>query len=81
VLDSGRYIGIALYNIFQALNPPLIVLGGGLLSWGELYLERIRKTFLELAGNMMFDPIEIKVTEIGADAGVIGAASLVLESC
>ena len=33
VAESGRYVGIGLYNIFQALNPPLIVLGGGLLSW------------------------------------------------
>ena len=32
ILDSGRHMGIGIYNIFQALNPPLIVLGGGLLS-------------------------------------------------
>ena len=81
VLDSGRYLGIALYNIFQALNPPLIVLGGGLLSWGEIYLAQIRKVFYELARDMMHDPIEIRVSEIGPDAGVIGAASLVLEQC
>ena len=30
---------------------------------------------------MMYDPVEIKVSEIGTDAGVIGAASLVLEQC
>jgi hypothetical protein len=29
----------------------------------------------------VYDPIEIKVSEIGPDAGVIGAASLVLEVC
>ncbi len=79
ISDSGRYMGIALYNVFQALNPPLIVLGGGLLSWGDFYLMQIRKTFYELARDMMYDPIEIKITEIGPDAGVIGAASLSLE--
>jgi len=81
ILDSGRYLGIALYNIFQALNPPLIVLGGGLLSWGDFYLGHIKKTFYELARDMMHDPVEIKTTEIGPDAGVIGAASLSLELC
>jgi glucokinase len=81
ILDSGRYLGIGLYNIFQALNPPLIVLGGGLLSWGDFYLDHIRKTFYGLARDMVYDPIEIKVSEIGPDAGVIGAASLVLEVC
>jgi glucokinase len=81
ILECGRYAGIGIYNIFQALNPPLIVLGGGLLSWGDFYLDEVRKTFYELARDMMFDPIEIKVSEIGPDAGVIGAASLVLELC
>lgn len=81
ILDSGYYVGIGLYNIFQALNPPLIVLGGGLMSWGDFYLNQINKTFYELARDMIFDPVEIKVSSIGADAGIIGAASLALELC
>jgi glucokinase len=79
ILDSGYYAGIGLYNIFQALNPSLIVLGGGLLSWGDFYLDKIKKTFYELARDMIFDPFAIEVSEIGPDVGVIGAASLVLE--
>jgi len=79
IMDSGYYVGIGVYNIFQALNPPLIVLGGGLMSWGDVYLERIVTTFNQLARDMIFDPLEIVVSNIGAEAGVIGAASLVLE--
>ena len=81
ILDIARYNGIGIYNVFQALNPQLIVLGGGLLSWGSFFLDRIKKTFYELARDMIFDPIEIKVSELGPDAGVIGAASLSLEKC
>jgi glucokinase len=81
LMDTARYVGIGIYNIFQALNPQLIVLGGGLLSWGDTFLETIKRTFYELARDMMFDPMEIKVSEIGPDAGVIGAASLSLEKC
>ena len=81
ILDSGTYVGIGIYNIFQALNPPLIVLGGGLLSWGDFYLEKIKKTFYEHARDMIFDPFEISVSQIGSDVGVIGAASLALELC
>jgi glucokinase len=81
ILDSGYYVGMGIYNIFQALNPPLIVLGGGLLSWGDFYLEKIIKTFHELARDMVFDPIEIAASQIGPDVGVIGAASLALELC
>jgi glucokinase len=81
ILDSGYYVGIGLYNIFQALNPQLIVLGGGLLSWGDLYLNQIRKVFLDYARDMIFDPFEIVTSKIGPDVGVIGAASLALELC
>jgi len=79
ILDSGFYLGLGLYNIFQVFNPPIIVLGGGLLSWGDIYLEKIKKTFYEYARDMIFDPLEIVVSKIGPDAGVIGAASLPLE--
>jgi glucokinase len=81
ILESGYYVGIGIYNIFQALNPPLVVLGGGLLSWGDFYLDQIRKTFREYARDMIFDPFEIAVSQIGPDVGVIGAASLALELC
>jgi glucokinase len=80
ILDSARYVGIGIYNIFQALNPPLIVLGGGLMSWGDFYLNQIKRTFYKYAGNMIFDPFKIVVSQIGPDVGVIGAASLALES-
>ncbi len=79
ILDSGFYLGLGLYNIFQVFNPPIIVLGGGLLSWGDIYLEKIKKTFYEYARDMIFDPLEIVVSKIGPDAGVIGASSLPLE--
>jgi glucokinase len=79
ILDSGYYVGLGVYNIFQAFNPPLIILGGGLTNWGEFYLDRIKSTFYSFARNMIFDPVEIVVSNIGADAGVIGAAALTLE--
>jgi len=79
ISDSARYVGIGIYNLFQVLNPPLVVLGGGLTNWGAFYLDRIRETFSELVRDMMFDPMEIMLSEIIGDAGVIGAAALTLE--
>jgi len=75
VLDSAYYVGLGIYNIFQALNPPLIVLGGGLTNWGDFYLDKIKSTFYGLARDMIFDPIEIVISKISDDAGVIGAAA------
>ncbi|MDF1576144.1 MAG: ROK family protein [Bacteroidales bacterium] len=79
ISDSAYYVGIGLYNLFQVLNPSLIVLGGGLTNWGQFYLDKIKETFYELARDMIFDPIEIVLSDIVGDAGVIGAAALSLE--
>jgi glucokinase len=77
--ECADYIGIAVYNIFQVFNPPLIILGGGLTCWGEIYLARVRKKFHELARDMIFDKIEILESEARCDAGLIGAAALILD--
>jgi glucokinase len=79
ILECAEYIGIGLYNLFQIFNPPVIVLGGGLMNWGEPYLHRIEEKFHALAGDMLFDPMEIALARTGADAGLIGAAALLLE--
>jgi len=79
ISDSAYYVGIGLYNLFQTLNPPLIVLGGGLTNWGDYYLDQIKETFYKLARDMLFDPIEITLSDIVGEAGVIGAAALSLE--
>ncbi len=79
VLECADYIGIGVYNLFQIFNPPVIVLGGGLTNWGEPYFHRIREKFGSLAREMLYDPIEIVPSKMGPDAGLIGAAALLLE--
>lgn len=79
VTDCADFIGIGIYNIFQVFNPPVIILGGGLMNLGDFYFERIKKKFYELARDMIYDPIAIVRSEAEADAGMIGAAALLLE--
>ena len=79
VEDCADHIGIGIYNIFQVFNPPIIILGGGLMNLGDLYFSRIKSKFYELARDMIFDPIAIVRSEAEADAGLIGAAALLLE--
>jgi glucokinase len=77
--ECADLMGITVYNIFQVFNPPLIILGGGLCYWGHSYLSHIRSKFNELARDMIFDKIEIVESGAGCDAGMIGAAALLLE--
>jgi glucokinase len=79
VLEFADYAGIGLYNLFQIFNPDAFVLGGGLMSWGDLYVKRIQRKFAELVREMLFDPIQIVPSKLEQDAGIIGAAALLLE--
>jgi glucokinase len=77
--DYGDYLGIGLQNLFQTLDPGVIVVGGGLSNWGEPYLDRIRSRFYQTAGTMLAHPLEIRRATLESNAAVIGAAALVLE--
>jgi len=81
VIDrAGRYLGLALANLANLLNPELIVLGGDLVHAEDLFLPRIRK---ELARNVlpkMQASLEVKMSSLGLDIGLVGAASLAFHS-
>ncbi len=77
--EYADYLAIMLYNVFQFLNPPLIVMGGGLMNWGDDFFQRMVGRFHELAGPMLYEPLPIVRAGIAKDSGIIGAASLLLE--
>ncbi|GAB1483023.1 ROK family protein [Treponema sp.] len=77
VKEFSHYIGIGLYNIFQMLNPRLIVLGGGLLNLPEIFFSGAKDTCYDLAGQMMLEPMAIKKGELGQRSGIYGAAALI----
>ena len=79
VTEYADYLAIGLHNLYQSFNPGLIVLGGGLTEWGPVYLERVEERFYELAREMMYERVEVRLSELGADAAVLGAAALMLE--
>ena len=76
VEEFARYVGIGMYNIFQILNPEVIVLGGGLLKLPEFFFEGAAKTCYDLAGAMMYDRMDIRKGLLGGQAGIMGAVAL-----
>lgn len=79
VENSADVVGSTLYNIYKMLDPELIILGGGLMHFGEEYMARIKKRFMGHTHEMMAEEMDIKLAETGRDAGLLGAAALVLE--
>ncbi|HFU4203907.1 TPA: ROK family glucokinase [Streptococcus suis] len=73
------YLGVACANIAAVLNPAYVVLGGGVSAAGEFLLDGVRKVFAENSFPQIKESTQIVLATRGNDAGVLGAASLVLK--
>lgn len=70
------YLGLAVANLSDTLNPEFVVIGGGVSAAGDFLLTRVQKYFEEFAFATVKTSTKLKLAELGNDAGVIGAASL-----
>ncbi|MEU6074356.1 ROK family transcriptional regulator [Micromonospora sp. NPDC047074] len=78
VLDeTALYLGVGVANLVNLINPERIVLGGwaGLLL-GSATLTRIREVARQNALQAPFARTSIELARLGADAAIVGAASL-----
>jgi glucokinase len=75
--EVGRWLGVGLANLVAALDPPLIVIGGGVSVAGDLLLEPARQALEEsLVGVGHRDLPRVVGAVLGPMAGVVGAADL-----
>lgn len=74
-----NYLGLACSNLASILNPSAIVIGGGVSAAGQFLLDQVKDYFNEYAFPTVKDSTEIKLAQLGNEAGVIGAASLALK--
>ena len=63
----GRYLGYGLANLAVVADPAVFVIGGGVSKAGEVLIPYIREPYMERA-------------KLGNDAGICGAAKLVLDN-
>ncbi|WP_156019139.1 ROK family glucokinase [Streptococcus ruminantium] len=75
----SEYLGVACANIAAVLNPAYIVLGGGVSAAGDFLLDGVRRVFAENSFPQIKESTQIVLATRGNDAGILGAASLVLK--
>jgi glucokinase len=76
VRGAGRWLGIGLAGLVNALNPEVVVVGGGVLGAGELLLEPARDEVAARALPPARDVVRIVPARFGDEAGMLGAALL-----
>ncbi|HEX5495275.1 MAG TPA: ROK family glucokinase [Mycobacteriales bacterium] len=73
----GRWLGRGIADLAAVLDPSCVVIGGGLCAAGDLLLGPAREAFAGgLTGRGFRPAAEIRLAELGPDAGLIGAADL-----
>ncbi|GAA4698002.1 ROK family glucokinase [Phytohabitans rumicis] len=73
----GRWLGIALADMVQILDPQVLVVGGGVVDAGELLLGPTRRSYVDALAQRGRIPVaELKAAEMGNAAGVVGAGDL-----
>jgi glucokinase-like ROK family protein len=76
--ERACYMGIALANLVNVLNPDLIVLGGMCAQGGDLFLPTIEETMRARAFADLGERVRFRTASFGSHAGVVGAAALAL---
>lgn len=77
--ESATMVGEAISNLVNLFNPSLVLLGGGVIGAGDLYLAQIRTTILERSLPLATRSLRILPSLNSDRAGLRGAAFMVLD--
>ncbi|MHC2994186.1 MAG: ROK family protein [Candidatus Atribacteria bacterium] len=76
VEEAISYLGIAIANIANILNPEMVVLVGGITNEGDKLLIPLKKEIVKRTFYSNYKSLKIVIGELGGNAGVLGAAAL-----
>lgn len=74
----GNYLGMGIGNLLNVINPEIIILSGGVALAGEILLDVVKEKLKQYAMPVTLKNLEIKLGELGNDAGIKGGIALFL---
>ena len=77
--QAGDFLGVALANLVNILNPEVIVLGGSIPLNSPLYVASAERTMRQRAIGSLVAPTAITVAQLPEVGGSLGAANYVLD--
>ena len=76
VEETVQLLSAALINAACLLNPEIILLAGGVMKSGALFVSKIQET----VNRVVPYPPQISLLKLGLDAGILGAVAGVIKS-
>ncbi len=70
----GRYLGITLAGLLNALNPEMIIIGGGAAEGWDMFIGPLKTEMKERAFDEPFERVEVVRAVLGDNAGILGVA-------
>ena len=78
--ERAHYMGIALANLVNSINPDMIIIGGLFAAGHDVLLPHVEETMRQRAFADLGASVVLRVTTVGRKVGVIGAAALALDA-
>ncbi|WP_028609176.1 ROK family glucokinase [Paenibacillus harenae] len=75
---AAYYLGKSLAMIAIVLNPQYFIIGGGVSKAGDFLFDQIREVFEKYTQDQAKEGVKIVAATLGNNAGVVGAAGLIL---
>lgn len=76
IMQAADYLAIGVANVMVTLHPELVVLGGGVANMGDLLFDRIRGQVRQRVRMIPTESVRIEPSDLGSNAGVMGAIAL-----
>ncbi len=73
IAEAGEYLGIAIANLINIVNPGMIVIGGGVARMGDLFLEPIRRSARDRSLQAAMQNLRITAATLGRRSTSMGA--------
>lgn len=78
LVEAGTLLGVAIGGVMNTLDFRVTIIGGGVSAVGDFVYEAIRQSTVHSVQKPLREGIQILRAELGNDAGMLGAAGMVL---
>lgn len=79
VIDEfARYLGVALSNVANVINPQAFIIGGGVSKGGSIIIDNVRKYFKKYSMYALKDT-DFRLAELGNKAGIYGCVKMAVD--
>lgn len=75
----GKYLGLVVANVALTVDPDVFVIGGGVSKAGQMLIDVITKYYHNFAKIIGDNKAKVVLAKLGNDAGIYGAARMVLK--